>query len=372
MTHGSTTLLAHEWLEKTGGSENTFEQMIRVVPDARVACLWNNAPDRFPSAEETWLAKTALRRSKAASLTFMRSAWSRVDLDGIDTVVASSHAMAHHLAGRAVREGRRGLAYVYSPPRYLWAPELDARGERFMARVGRRAFQHVDRRGLHPDVSYVAISEFVAQRMREAWGVESRVIYPPVETTRITSTADWKAAVDTREQEALADLPDEFILGASRLIEYKRLDVAMTVGQQLGMPVVIAGEGPYADQLRAHAQTLSVPVHFVGRVSDAALYALYQRAQLFVFMAVEDFGIMPIEAMALGTRALVRDVGGTSEVARLLGCATTADAEDLSDLTEKARMALESPPPDPGSVARAFSAESFRAQFAELVGAAPR
>lgn len=368
MTAKPHILLAHEWLEKTGGSENTFEQMIRVLPEARAACLWNNAAERFPTVEETWLARTPLRHSKAASLAFMRSAWRGVDLCGVDTVVASSHAMAHHLAGRAAREGRRSFAYVYSPPRYLWAPELDARGQRPLARVARGAFRRLDLRGLHPGVSYVAISKFVAERLRDAWGVESTVIYPPVETTRITGCAAWDELMEPEERESLERLPEEFVLGASRLIEYKRLDIAMEVGQQLGIPVVIAGEGPHADGLRSYAASLTVPVHFVGRVSDAALYSLYQRARLFVFMAIEDFGIMPIEAMALGTRTLVRDVGGTREVVETLGYGTTADAENLSGLAEKARETLDSPAPDPTVVAQKFSSESFRTHFANLIG----
>lgn len=366
--NGSDVLLAHEWLERTGGSENTFEQMIRVVPDARVACLWNNAPERFPDAEESWLAHTRIRHSKPASLAFMPSAWRRVDLDGIETVVASSHAMSHHLAGRAAGMGKRAFAYVYSPPRYVWAPDLDARGQGFLGRIGRAHFQRLDRRGIHSDVNYVGISEFVATRMRDSWRVDARVLYPPVDTSRISAVPDWSTRLEPQERELLDTLPQEFVLGASRLIEYKRLDVAMQVGESLGLPVVIAGDGPYAVQLRALAKTMRVPVHFVGRVSDAALYTLYQRAQLFVFMAIEDFGIMPIEAMALGSRALVRDVGGTREVADALAIETTANPDSASELATRARHALEGPRPDAEMVRRVFSVESFRSRFADLLG----
>lgn len=361
-------LLAHEWLEPTGGSENTFEQIRLACPGARCVSLWNNAPDRFPGAQETWLGRTPLRRSKPLSLAFMHSAWQSVDLDGIDTVVASSHAMAHHLAGRAAREGITAVAYVYSPPRYLWAADLDARGQGPLARAGGGLARRLDRRGLHPDVSYVAISEFVADRMRRSWGVDSRVLYPPVDTARLLSVADWSTGLDAEESAVLDGLPDRFVLGASRLVEYKRLDVAMRVGEAVDLPVVIAGSGPFEAALRAHADRVGVPVHFVGRVSDALLYTLFQRTELFVFMPIEDFGIMPVEAHALGAPLLVRDVGGTREVADLLGDGRTADPDNAGALSEAARAAVGRRTQTSSRLAHDFSNDRFRREFAVLVG----
>lgn len=367
MRDSSRVLLAHEWLEPTGGSENTFEQMIEVFPAARVACLWNNAPHRFPHAEESWLSRTPIRQSKAASLAFMRSAWKRVDLSDVETVVASSHAMSHHLAGIAASQGIDAYAYVYSPPRYIWAADLDARGQNGVATVARPVARHLDLRGLDSRVRYCGISRFVAERMHRSWGVEAEVVYPPVDTERICSVSDWSTKVSSAESEMLARLPEAFVLGASRLIAYKRLDVAMRVGEELSLPVVIAGDGPHLGALRSEAERKSVPVQFVGRVSDEALYALYQRAQLFVFMPVEDFGIMPIEAMALGTRTLVRDTGGTREVAGELGAGVWVDPENSSALRAAAVAALEQPAPNGASVAATFSHSRFRADFGRYV-----
>ncbi|RII97588.1 glycosyltransferase, partial [Clavibacter michiganensis subsp. insidiosus] len=84
-------------------------------------------------------------------------------------------------------------------------------------------------------------------------------------------------------------------------------------GDAAGVPVVLAGSGPLAEELRAQADAARVPVTIVPRPSDALLYTLYQRALAYVFPAVEDFGIMPVEAMAAGARVLVTDVGGATE-----------------------------------------------------------
>src|SRR4051812_3133301 len=111
MTDGfTTTLISHEWLAPHGGSENVFEQIAVALPGAAMQCLWNDAPARFgPDVTETWLARTPLRRSKAAALPFLPHAWRTVELDGFDRVVASSHAFGHHLATRAAREGREAF-----------------------------------------------------------------------------------------------------------------------------------------------------------------------------------------------------------------------------------------------------------------------
>ncbi len=367
MAERSRVLLAHEWLEPTGGSENVFAEMIQAIPAARVACLWNNAPSRFPTAEETFLAKTPIRGRKAASLLLMRKAWSLVDLSGVETVVASSHAMAHHLAGLAAAAGLSAHAYVHSPPRYVWAPDLDARGNSRLGRLGRPVLKRIDLQGVHGDVHYVANSKFVAQRMRRAWGVDADVIYPPVDTERITSCDDWSGQLSQAEAEVLKRLPDEFVLGASRLVDYKRLDVPIQVGAALGMPVVIAGSGPSIHNLRAMATSSGVPVHFVGRVSDQMLYALYQRTQLFIFMAIEDFGIMPVEAMALGTPTVVRNVGGTAEVAKLLGRGLLVDPDDEGALISAARAQLGRRSGSLDGITARFSRSRFRRDFLDMV-----
>jgi glycosyltransferase involved in cell wall biosynthesis len=96
-------------------------------------------------------------------------------------------------------------------------------------------------------------------------------------------------------------------------VPYKRLDLVIRAGEEAGVPVVLAGSGPLADELAAQAAAARVPVTIVPRPSDALLYTLYQRSLAYVFPAVEDFGIMPVEAMAAGARVLVSDVGGATE-----------------------------------------------------------
>ena len=139
------------------------------------------------------------------------------------------------------------------------------------------------------------------------------MIHPPVQIERIQSVPCWRDRLEPDELAQLDALPDGFVLGASRFIPYKRLEDVIQVGEAVGRPVVLAGKGPDLPDLQEAAAAAAVPVHFVLAPSDALLYALYQPTALFVFPAVEDFGIMPVEAMAAGAPVLAQAEGGAAE-----------------------------------------------------------
>lgn len=363
------TLLAHEWLAPHGGSENVFEQLAATLPDAVLQCLWNDAADRFGTdVQETWLAKSPLRRSKAISLPFMSSAWSHVDVRSFDRVVVSSHAFAHHLAGRAARQGLSAFAYVHTPARYVWSPELDERGRGGAKQLAAKILQSVDLHHVDQRVSYAANSDFVRQRIANTWGVDSTVIYPPANVGRIQAVDRWEEELTLTEDMKLKSLPEEFVLGASRFVEYKRLDLTIRTGEALKLPVVLAGAGPQENALRELATTARVPVIFTGRVSDQLLYSLYQRATLFVFMAIEDFGIMPVEAMAAGTPVLVNEVGGAAESVSLLnGGAAVQDDASAVELKEAAARALQTDVKLMTSAAAQLDSSAFQGKITDWI-----
>jgi glycosyltransferase involved in cell wall biosynthesis len=131
---------------------------------------------------------------------------------------------------------------------------------------------------------------------------------------------DWSLHLSEGEYEQLEGLPSEFVLGASRFVPYKRLDWVIDAGSAVGTPVVLAGSGPEQRRLEYRAASAKVPVLFVVNPSDAMLYTLYQRSIAFIFPAIEDFGIMPVEAVAAGGKVIVWNVGGAAEtVEELMG-----------------------------------------------------
>ncbi len=358
------TLLAHEWLSKMGGSENVFEQIRRVHLDSRAVCLWNDDPVRFPGVEESWIAHTLLRGHKAASLPFMAHAWRSVGLEGVDRVIASSHAFSHHLAARAAKAGVPAYAYVHSPARYIWDPRADPRAASRLAGLGRSYFRKLDRRSVSAKVHYAANSEFVARRVFEAWGMPAQVIYPPVQLERIRGFLESRTLND-HDRAIVDDLPSEFVLGASRFVPYKRLESAIQIGALLDLPVVLVGEGPDENRLRAIAGEVAVPVTLVRRASDSLLWELFSRTALYVFMAVEDFGIMPVEAVGCGAAILVNESGGASESMALLNAGAAVDPlASKSALLGAANEAMARTPPELDRAESLLGVARFRREIA--------
>ena len=368
-------LITHEWIESIGGSENVFRELLAAFPDAQAGCLWNTVPTTFDRPVwESPLAHSWLRGRKALSLPLQPKVWRKYPLGTHELVLASSHAFGHHVAAHAVREGRRGLAYVHTPARYLWAPDVEARGRAITARFGSPPLRLLDRRTTDPRVSYAANSAYIRDRIRASWDQDARVIYPPVDVERIRSVARWRETLLGNEARLIEGLPrDAFILGASRLVSYKRLDLAIIIGDALGLPVVIAGAGPDEDLLKHQAADARVPVTFTGPVSDAQLYALYQEASLYVFLATEDFGIMPVEAMAAGTPVLVHAVGGAAESVAVTDGGVVVDAREPGrELAQAARRAMALEGTGFAHRTNAFSRAAFSSQVLEWVRGSKR
>jgi glycosyltransferase involved in cell wall biosynthesis len=308
-------LVVHEWFASIGGSENVAKAMRQSFAGSDLLCLWRDRSVSIPGAGrviQTMLSAKPFHGRKVFSLPFMPLVWrfTKARTGSWDVAIVSSHLFAHHVA---VPRNTPKLVYVHTPARYIWEPSFDSRGAGLAARAVSAVLKPLDRRRASEARELAANSEFVRQRILKTWGRNSRVIYPPVEVDEIRRLGDWSDALNEKDKRALASLPSEFVLGASRFIPYKRLDLVIRGGELSGLPVVIAGAGPEERWLRAVAEQAKVPVHFVLSPSNELLRALYQRAAVFIFPPIEDFGIMPVEAIAAGTPVVSNSIGGASE-----------------------------------------------------------
>ncbi len=303
--------LVHDWLTGMRGGERCLEVFCELFPDADLFTLFHVPGSVSSTIEARRIVTSALQRLPGVEsryrllLPLFPWAIERFDLRGYDLILSASHCVAK---GVRVPPGALHLCYCFTPMRYVWDLYDDYFGARapwalrtLMPPVA-AALRRWDRRttGVH---HFVAISRFVADRIARCYGHEADVIYPPVDLRRFR----------------LAEEPGEFYLVVSALTPYKRVDLAVEAANRLGVPLVVAGSGPDERRLRALA---GPTVEFLGWRSDEDVAELYRRCRALLFPGVEDFGIVPLEAMASGKPVVAFGRGGVSESVVPLGSRT--------------------------------------------------
>ena len=142
---------------------------------------------------------------------------------------------------------------------------------------------------------FLANSHYVAGRIARYYNRQATVLYPPVDTQFFTPGNAPAAA---------------YFLVVSALVPYKRLELAIDAAKRLGAPLKIVGAGPDRERLRARA---GGDVEFLGQVDDQALRDAYRQAHAVLLPGEEDFGIVPVEAMACGRPVIALARGGATE-----------------------------------------------------------
>jgi len=291
--------LVHDWLNQLGGAEDVLETLVEMFPHAPVytSMYWREG---MPEAYRAWDVRTTwmdrlpgIYRHHQPYLPLYPLAFSRLDLSGYDVVLSNKSGFCHGVRA----DGAVHICYCLTPTRYVWDFDAYAAREAIppLLKVALRPLIAVlrrwDRRAAQGVDHFVAISREVQARIRRYYGRESAVIYPPVETARFRPSS-------TRE---------DYYLIVSRLVPYKRIDLAVRAFNLLGLPLVIAGEGRDRESL----ESLAGPtVTFLGRVPDEDLPDLFARCRAFVLPGVEDFAIAPVQAQAAGRPVIAFGAGG--------------------------------------------------------------
>jgi len=291
------------------GGEKVLVSLARIFPDAPIFTLLHVKGSLWPELEARDIRTTFVQRLPGVErryrqyLPLFPAAAAAIDLRGYDLVVSSSHCVAK---GVRVDEGALHLCYCHTPMRYVWDRYDDYFGP---GRVGAptRWIIPVVAEGLRAwDVAtagrvrrYVANSRYVAGRIHRYYGRDADVIPPPVDT-------DFFTPIDTPGNGHAG----EFDLVISALAPYKRLDLVLEAYRGTGRRIKIVGSGPEDARLRARAPA---EAEFLGKLDDAALRDLYRACRAVLMPGVEDFGIVPVEAMACGKPAIVFAEGGGAE-----------------------------------------------------------
>ena len=312
--------LIHDWLLTLGGADRVLLALHDVFPQAPVFVALH-ALDRLPESFRrldvrcTWLQRLpgATRRHRWL-VPLMPFAFAQLNLRDYDLIVSSSHACAK---GVVVRPGAIHVCYCHTPMRYAWdLPQEYLAATPAIVRPGARAalawLRQWDRVTAQRVDHFIANSHFVAGRIRTHYGREATVIYPPIDTEFFTPAEGVAPPRVRSSADASGGGSDErdFYLLVSRLVGYKRADVAVEAFNELGRPLVVVGDGPERRKLEARARA---NVQFVGEVSDTVLRGYYRQCRALIFPGEEDFGMVPVEAQACGRPVIAYGRGGVLE-----------------------------------------------------------
>jgi glycosyltransferase involved in cell wall biosynthesis len=298
----------HDWLTGMRGGEKALEVLCERFPAAELFTLVHvrgsvsPAIERLPTHTSFVQRLPLVKRLYRHYLPLFPTAIEQFSFDRFDLVVSVSHCCAKSI----VRPGRvPHLCYCLTPMRYAWdqfdayfgpdriGPTGSAVMRPVMARLARWDRETADRVD-----RYVAISHYVAGRIRRYYNREATVVYPPV---------------DTEFFHPDASSPERFALVVSALVPYKRIGVAIAACARAGVPLKIAGEGPDRVALERDARAAAGDVQFLGRVPGEELRTLYRRAAVTLLPGEEDFGIVPLEAQACGRPVVALGRGGALE-----------------------------------------------------------
>ena len=346
-----------DWLNSFGGAERVLIELHRLFPEAPVYTSVHD-PAGLPVSMRGWDVRTSfLQRLPMAPrkhqmyLPLMPLAFEQFDMREYDIVLTTSSACAK---GVLLQPGAMNICYCHTPPRYLWDQYHDytrAHPARALIAPVAHWLRLWDRVAADRVDQFVANSHEVAARIQKHYRRDATVVYPPVDVDRFQPNG--KPAED-------------FYLVVSRLVDYKRIDLAIQAATRLGRRLLVVGEGPARKSLQAGA---GPSVRFLGGLSDSEVADLMARCRAFVFPGWEDFGIAPVEAQAAGRPVIAYGRGGAVETVVDGATGVLFDEQTVESLIE-GMLALDRLPIDAAVCrqnAERFSSSVFRERIAGIV-----
>ena len=307
--------IVHDWLTSYAGAETVIEVILKIYPGADIFTLVYDKKKLKNHFENNKIYTSRMQKLPFAAkiytklLKFMPRAFESFDFSGYDLVISSSSCCAK---GVIVPPHIPHVAYIHSPMRYAWDLFFDYKKrsgaltrlfmERWMPDIRQWDFissQRID--------TICANSRYIARRIQKYWARDSLVIYPPLNAERFFPKAGDNAGSRSGSSGA-----KDFYVTFSRLVQYKRVDLAVSALKGSGKKLVVIGSGPELKRLKKLAAG-DANITFTGRISDEAVREYLQNCRALIFSAEEDFGLTPVETQACGSPVIAFGRGGACE-----------------------------------------------------------
>ncbi|MFQ5945036.1 MAG: glycosyltransferase [Anaerolineae bacterium] len=353
--------IIHDWLNQWGGAEQVLDALHELYPGAPVYTSIYD-PSAMPPAWKSWDVRPswmdrlpAIHRRHQPYLPLYALAFGRMDLSGYDLVISNKSGFCH---GVRTGPGTLHICYCLTPTRYLWDYQAYVRQEaisplvRILLLPLIASLRGWDRRAADEVDVYVAISEAVRARIARFYERDASVIHPPVDVDRFH----------------LEESKEDYYLIVSRLVPYKRLDLAIEAFRSLARPLVVIGDGRARTRLEATAPD---NVSFLGHLSNGQVSRHMARAKALILPGEEDFGVVPLEAQAAGTPVIAYAGGGALETV-VEGVTGTLFAPQAAEHLHEAVERFERIRFEPRAIrkhALGFAKQAFQERFASFVEA---
>ena len=289
--------IVHDWLTNMGGAEQVIINFKEIYKDAPIYTTFYN-PDNLDDKLKNLNVKTSFLQGKKMVTNhkkyfpLMPLAFKLFNLKDYDVVLSSSTCCAK---GVKAKKGVH-VCYCNTPMRYAWEKREDylkdmGKAKKLLVRVFLAFMRKWDKTSSKRVDYFIANSSAVAQRIKKCYNRESVVINPPVRCNMFN----------------ISDVDDNYYFIVSRLVTYKRFDLAVQACSELGKKLVVIGDGPEKENIMKLANE---NVTFLGRQPDEVVRKYMSECKALIFPGEEDFGITPVEAMACGRPVICYGKGG--------------------------------------------------------------